>query len=94
MILLVTEESCLKVNGVMSSYFPSNIGVRQGENLSPLLFSLYLNDLHDFFVSQNQTNAICCNTHTSDESILLFVKLFILLYADDTVIIAESAQSL
>jgi hypothetical protein len=87
-------KSCLKVNGVISDYFPSNIGVRQGENLSPLLFSLYLNDLHDFFVTQNQTNGIFCNTHTSDESILMFVKLFILLYADDTVIIAESAQSL
>jgi hypothetical protein len=30
-------------NGEMSEYFPCNIGVRQGENLSPFLLSIYLN---------------------------------------------------
>ena len=29
-----------------------NVGVRQGENLSPLLFSLYLNDLEEFLASK------------------------------------------
>ena len=32
-----------------SEYFVSNDGVRQGENLSPLLFSLFLNDIELFF---------------------------------------------
>ena len=31
-------KSCVSVNGVLSSLFASNIGVRQGENLSPFLF--------------------------------------------------------
>ena len=35
-------------NGEMSEYFPCNIGERQVENLSPFLFSIYLNDLQQF----------------------------------------------
>ena len=36
-----------------SGYFISNLGVRQGENLSPVLFCIYLNDLEDY-LSQNR----------------------------------------
>ena len=37
-------KSCILLNGVKSEYFNCKKGVRQGENLSPLLFTLYLND--------------------------------------------------
>ena len=38
-------KSCVKNGNVTSSFkFPCNIGVRQGENLSPLLLAIYLND--------------------------------------------------
>ena len=39
-------KSCVKSNGKMSEYFHCNVGVRQGENLSPLLFAIFLNDLN------------------------------------------------
>ena len=38
-------KSCVSYNGETSAFFACKNGVRQGENLSPLLFSLFLNDL-------------------------------------------------
>ena len=38
-------KSCVIVNNKCSNLFPCSIGVRQGENLSSLLLSIYLNDL-------------------------------------------------
>ena len=37
-------KSCINKDNLISGYFPSNIGVRQGDNLSPLLFALFIND--------------------------------------------------
>ena len=46
-------KSCVLVNNSKTDFFISNIGVRQGENLSPLLINLFLNDLEDFFKDNN-----------------------------------------
>ena len=62
-----------------------------GENLSPLLFNLFLNDLTEYFRT-NQCPGI--TIHELDENLFLYLKIFLLLYADDTIIIADSAANL
>ena len=77
--------------------FLSNIGVCQGENLSPVLFSLFLNDLTEFIShAYDGLNAISDMSKIllSNDEIEVYFKLYILLYADDTAILAESAVEL
>lgn len=78
---------------VFSEYFPCNVGVRQGESLSPLLFSLYINDLEHFLKEQDVEGL---KTVSDDIEIELdyYLKLFLILYADDTALLAESKNDL
>lgn len=90
-------KSCVRQNSRLSAYFYSNVGVRQGENLSPILFALFLNDLVEF-ISRGYdgltdiTEAVHLLCDTDD--IEVYFKLYLLLYADDTVILAESKEQL
>ena len=81
-------KSCVKFAGEQSSFFQSYCGVRQGENLSPVLFALFLNDLEDY-LEQHNCNGI--NIESSDQEISIYLKLLVLLYADDTVIFGTDA---
>ena len=38
-------KSCIRVDKGNSQFFLCNVRVRRGENLSPILFSIFLNDL-------------------------------------------------
>ena len=81
----------------LSDYFACNLGVRQGENLSPLLFAVYLNDF-ELYISKFYEGLSSFSSAVkhclSNADIEVFLKLFILLYADDTVVMAESADQL
>ena len=50
-------KSCISLNGSNSPFFASSSGVRQGENLSPVLFAIYLNDLWRVHVTSLTTSS-------------------------------------
>ena len=56
-------------------------GVRKGVFVPPFLFSIYLNDLKTSSDELEQELGYC-------------VKLFVIMYADDTALLAESAGNL
>ena len=72
-------------------------GVRQGENLSPLLFALYLNDFERTLKKDYHgltTLGMAIKRELSDDDIEFFVRMYLLLYSDDTIILAESEEEL
>ena len=90
-------KSCVKNNGELSDFFKCSVGVRQGENLSPILFAIYLNDLEKTLGSKCQgLTAInkLARSNLSKKEIEMFMKLHIMLYADDTILLAETAEGL
>ena len=89
-------KACVKLNNGISHSFPCNIGVRQGDNISPLLFSLFINDFKDFIATKYCGLRSITNLSQNyiDSELEFYIKLYILLYADDTVIFAENAKEL
>ena len=67
------------------------MNLRQGENLSPLLFSLYVNDLETFLINRNVETI---DLHMGNDAVEPWLRFLILLYADDTVLFANSAEGL
>ena len=95
--LCENAKSCVRLGHMKSEFFISNVGVRQGENLSPILFSMFLNDLSEFIShAYDGLNDIAemSNILLRNDEIDVLFKLYILLYADDTVIFAESKVEL
>jgi len=75
---------CVKTHGQLTEFFHSNIGVRQGDSLSPTLFNLYINDLPNYIN----------NMKNSDPVKLGSVDLNCLMYADDVILLSTSLRGL
>ena len=39
---------CVKLKNHITDHFPINLGVKQGDNLNPNLFKIFINDLSDY----------------------------------------------
>ena len=69
-------------NNEKSETFTCKLDVRQGECLSPFLFSMYVNDLESHLAGQ-------------DAGVSIFDVIFLLLlYADDVVILSDTPEGL
>lgn len=75
----INTTSAVWTGNELSNYFETGTGVKQGCLLSPILFALYLNDLHD----------------TLDGGLVIDeINIRLLMYADDIVIIADDPKTL
>ena len=78
-----TSSLAVKVAGGRSTIFPSKVGLKQGCNLSPLLFNLFIND----FLAQ-------INMPFDHSPLLQNIPINGLMYADDLVLISETEAGL
>ena len=71
------------LNDYTTNYFDCPLGVKQGDTISPTLFSIFINDLAKELVNSNLGVSLNGNLVVST-----------LLYADDIVLLADSEENL
>ena len=76
-------KSCVRYKSENSSFFTSNIGVKQGDPSSGLMFLFFIND-------------ILTNINSNIDGIFTLneMKIFLLLFADDAVLFAQTPAAL
>ena len=74
---------CVRSMHKLSDLFESYVRVKQGEPLSPLLLIIFINDMANEIASGDLT---ACTLNQ--------IQIFLLLFADDTVLFAETAADL
>ncbi len=83
-------KSCVQLNSKkLDFFFITNKGVRQGENMWPLLFALFVNDIEDHLLANG-----CSYVNIDNEALDNYIKLLVLMYADNTILIADSEENL
>lgn len=81
--MYTVSKSCIKNNNTTHTrFFESKLGVKQGDNLSPNLFKIFINDLPK------------CLEQTADPILLNSRQVHCLMYADDIVLLSSSASGL
>ena len=86
---------CVKHMMKYSQFFISNIGLLQGENLSPIMFSMFINDLKmSLYNDANLPSLVHTAEAAGAENLDDLMHLFLLLYADDTAILAETPEKM
>jgi hypothetical protein len=82
MNICMNTRACVKVNEMSTDWFDIRSGVRQGDSISPDLFNIYINDL-------------AREIKACDRGIVIDdIKVNILLYADDIVLLADCEEGL
>ena len=79
----MSVKSCVRHCKTYSDFFEVSIGLRQGEVMSPILFSLFVEDLELFL-----QRSVDCGLTVYD------ITLILLSFADDMVILGSSQQDL
>jgi hypothetical protein len=81
--MYLSVKSCVRANGELTDFFDSYMGVKQGEPLSPLLFLFFVNDMQQ-------------SLHTDDIDVFTLeeIQIYLLLFADDTVLFSYSKEGL
>ena len=77
--MYTSVKASVKFKGSQSEYFDILVGLKQGDNLSPILFSLFLEDLE--LSLQNKVDSGLT---------LRDITLILLLFADDMVVLGSS----
>ena len=76
-------KTCVKLDGEFSDFFHCNVGLMQGESLSPFLYAIYVNDIEIELIKQG-----------IEPYEVKLLNLYLFMYADDTVLFSESISEL
>ena len=90
-------QSCVQCNGEQSEFFPCltprEYMCETGRKLTNFLFSVFLNDLENLLSESNISPLEQIQEKNFQELNTLF-KVFVIIYADDTVVLAESEEGM
>ena len=80
--MYAASKSCIKVNNEITDYFETKLGVKQGDNFSPNLFKIFINDLPKYL--QETPDFVSLNGR----------PVHFLMYADDVILLSKTAAGL